>query len=260
MVEFIALLTGLSASVSAYVVERRRLGGEAGVALEGEQPDLGRHGRRADRRVERRDRGLEGVRRVDRAQAVVDVQATDHLRVVAVGDEQRPAGEAVVARAGLDVRHRVGAAAGGGHRGGDVAERAVAIGLRGRGEDVGGRGRDGLVGAGAGLQARGAAARGGRGGGSAGSRGRVAGPVEARPQDGRASGERDGRRRRVEGGRVGIDVDVAHDVAVVVAGRRPWAVVHPAAAAGQVISVFPTVAMSPRTVSAKRGANGVSTA
>ena len=32
---------------------------------------------------------------VDRAEPVVDVQAPDRLRVVAVGDEQRPAGEAV---------------------------------------------------------------------------------------------------------------------------------------------------------------------
>ena len=40
---------------------------------------------------------------VDRAEAVVDADPVDALRRVLVGDDERPAGEAVVAAAGLDV-------------------------------------------------------------------------------------------------------------------------------------------------------------
>jgi len=43
-----------------------------------------------------------------------------------------------------------------------------------------------------------------------------------------------------------------------VAPMAPWALVHPAVATGQVISVFPTVVTSPRTVCAKRDVNGAS--
>ena len=98
-----------------------------------------------------------GVRGVDRAEAVVDADPVDGLGRVLVGDHERPARVAVVAAAGLDVGDGVGAVAGGRHQARDVGEGAVARGLAGGGQDVGGVRGDGLVGARADLEAHDAA-------------------------------------------------------------------------------------------------------
>ena len=188
--------------------------------------------RAARGREEGRDVGGERVRGVDRAEAVVDADPVDVLRRVLVGDDERPAREAVVAPAGLDVGHGVGGVARGRQQARDVGEGAVARGLPGGGQHVGGRRGDRLVAARADLEAHRAAVGGVGRGRAAGAGRRVGAPVEAGPRDRRAGGQRERGGGGVDRGRVAVDVDVAHVVVVVQRARGPDPVAGVGAAGG----------------------------